>query len=106
MGPANVLLDMLELIVTAVLPTIILTRRVLVCAGAVGCYCTYIHYADCLASTTCNNHGSCLSDGSCQCAAGFTGAHCDQCAPNYYGYPNCVCTLYFMFSGIKLTEWR
>ena len=37
----------------------------------------------------CNNNGTCLG-GTCSCNVGFTGAACDQCAPNYYNYPTCT----------------
>ena len=25
----------------------------------------------------------------CPCKPNYTGAKCDQCAPGYYGFPNC-----------------
>ncbi len=37
----------------------------------------------------CNGHGVC-QDGTCLCDTGFTGVACDQCAPDYFDYPNCV----------------
>lgn len=39
----------------------------------------------------CNGNGVC--DGGtnlCICNVGFTGAACDQCAPDYYNYPVCT----------------
>jgi len=37
----------------------------------------------------CSGHGTC-SSGACTCNAGFGGASCDECAPDYLDYPNCV----------------
>lgn len=53
-------------------------------SGRNGPYCQYSDAA------TCNGHGTASYDGSCACYAGFTGATCNACAPNYYGYPSCT----------------
>ncbi|VUZ56348.1 unnamed protein product [Hymenolepis diminuta] len=41
--------------------------------------------------------GDCdLLTGQCACKSGFAGRACDECAPGYYGYPNCkpcMCSL-------------
>jgi hypothetical protein len=44
----------------------------------------------CVASTTCNGHGTCdPASGACSCAAGFDPAtNCQSCAAGYFG-PNC-----------------
>jgi hypothetical protein len=38
-------------------------------------------------TVTCLQHGTPQNDGSCVCDAGYTGAHCDACAPGYAGAP-------------------
>jgi laminin alpha 3/5 len=55
------------------------------CVAMVNSFCLV-----CLASETCSGHGSCNSQGNCNCKAGYKGENCDQCADNYFGYPNCV----------------
>ena len=45
--------------------------------------------ADCDPATTCNGNGTCSASGACVCNPGFTGASCNQCATNYYNYPQC-----------------
>ena len=44
----------------------------------------------CNAAITCNGNGACNTSGGCDCNTGFTGATCNQCAPNYYNYPACT----------------
>ncbi len=39
------------------------------------CYNKNVRAADC---ATCGPHGTCLSDGSCHCATGYTGATCNE----------------------------
>jgi hypothetical protein len=43
----------------------------------------------CQPQITCNAHGACNPDGSCDCAEGYAGPQCGSCAPNYYQYPVC-----------------
>lgn len=39
----------------------------------------------------CNGHGVCdPSDGSCDCTPPYAGAFCEECAPHYTGYPDCI----------------
>src|SRR5690349_7785415 len=33
---------------------------------------------------------TCFDTACAACKAGYLGANCDQCAPNYYGYPTCT----------------
>uniref|UniRef100_A0A3P8YNK8 Laminin subunit alpha 3 n=1 Tax=Esox lucius TaxID=8010 RepID=A0A3P8YNK8_ESOLU len=46
--------------------------------------------------TTCRCEGAGVTDrlcgpnGKCLCHANYMGLQCDQCAPGYYGYPDCV----------------
>jgi len=51
--------------------------------GYIGNAC---QYSD---ATTCSGHGTAGISGACTCATGYAGIHCDQCAPNYFGYPSC-----------------
>lgn len=47
---------------------------------------------DCLASFTCNGHGTCNTlNGQCSCFPEFSNSNCSTCAPNHYNYPNCTC---------------
>lgn len=47
----------------------------------------------CSAASTCSGHGTCTSSGACACATGFSGANCNFCAANFFGYPSCTaCT--------------
>lgn len=46
-------------------------------------------HAECQPSTTCNGNGTCSATGACVCNPGFAGAACNQCAANYFGYPDC-----------------
>ena len=62
-----------------------------------------LYFADtqCTIVANCNSHASSVSGTvqtgcSCTCSTGYTGATCDACATNYYGYPSCVpipCTI-------------
>ena len=42
-------------------------------------------FSDCEDTATCGGHGACYATGGCQCDSNHSGAHCDDCAPNYYG---------------------
>lgn len=44
-------------------------------------------------TVTCNGHGSVNSNGSCICNTEYSGASCNTCAINYYGYPACQYSL-------------
>ena len=60
--------------------------------GGNGSYGVYPDCKYCLASTTCNGHGTCDQTGSCDCDPGFTGTKCNQCmtsSDTYGTYPNC-----------------
>ena len=35
-------------------------------------------------SLTCQNNGTCLSNGLCECRQGFTGLACSMCVPNFF----------------------
>lgn len=35
-------------------------------------------------------NGVCSPNGQCICLANYRGQHCDECAPGYYGYPDCA----------------
>jgi alpha-tubulin suppressor-like RCC1 family protein len=37
----------------------------------------------------CWGQGTC-SSGACACSTGFSGTACDQCAPDFFGYPSCA----------------
>ncbi|HUB09199.1 MAG TPA: hypothetical protein VMB50_19490, partial [Myxococcales bacterium] len=53
-------------------------------AGTYGPLCQYTR------AGTCSDHGTPQYSGSCVCDTGFTGATCNACATNYYGYPSCT----------------
>ncbi len=53
-------------------------------AGTAGSTC---QYSD---AVTCNAHGVAQANGSCVCSTGFSGANCNACAADYYGYPACT----------------
>lgn len=44
----------------------------------------------CTSDPECNFPNGTCSGSVCACVVGFIGAACDQCAPDYYGYPNCT----------------
>jgi hypothetical protein len=63
---------------------------IFIALGFIALGCTSEAEAACDPATTCNGNGSCNASGACVCETGFTGAACNQCAPNYYNYPNCT----------------
>lgn len=66
--------------------------RVAVFVGVVIAACLFAAAgaeAACNPVTDCSGHGVCLPNDTCACDAGFTGASCNQCGPNYYNYPTC-----------------
>src|SRR5204862_1435522 len=66
--------------------TVSTTFNVLATSAASGCSVQLAQTATVtVVSNASCNHGHCVN-GQCVCDAGFTGAHCDQCAPNYYNY--------------------
>src|SRR5436190_7963390 len=58
-------------------------------AMALGLALGYFMIAGRASAQICSGHGV-IVGGSCVCNTGYAGANCDQCATNYYGYPNCV----------------
>lgn len=60
------------------------------CGSCAPNYYNYPTCTFCLASTTCNGHGTCNTLGGCNCSTGFAGPNCNQCAANYYNYPSCT----------------
>ncbi|MGC4119635.1 MAG: thrombospondin type 3 repeat-containing protein [Myxococcales bacterium] len=53
-------------------------------AGTAGVGCVYSD------ASTCHGHGTAHDDGACTCQAAFTGAGCDACSADHYGYPACA----------------
>lgn len=47
-----------------------------------GDFCQYKATTDCFNGHYCFHHGSCISDGLCECPSGWTGKHCDQEMPD------------------------
>lgn len=66
------------------------------CGSCAPDYVGYPHCMKCSTEGFCNGHATSASvDGSrttckCRCRPGYSGSHCEQCAPGYIGYPDCV----------------
>ncbi len=47
--------------------------------------------SDLCKNVDCNDNGICNPNtGKCSCYHGYTGEYCDECSPNYAGYPECL----------------